>query len=117
MHLTEVREAESRMALIFPRTVTLTGRAAGALPAGRSSSGVGVLDCQKLSGGDLILSHIDGTYFEPQKRAKSRTSKMTKLALSSVRRGAPNHSLVDLSYPAVLPLGSIRTEWVIFRLE
>ena len=27
-------------------------------------------------------------------------------------RASPTQSLVDLSYPAVLPLGSIRTEWV-----
>ena len=58
MHLTEVREAESRMALIFPRTVTLTGRASRAPPEDRSSAHVGIVDCQKLYGGDLNLSPV-----------------------------------------------------------
>ena len=57
LHLTEVREAESRMALIFLKTVTLTGRARRAPPEDRDSTHVGNLDCQILSGGDLILSH------------------------------------------------------------
>ena len=56
LHLTEVREAESRMALIFLKTVTLTGRATQAPPEDRSSAHVGNLDCQKLDGGDLNLS-------------------------------------------------------------
>ena len=56
LHLTEVREAESRMALFFLKTVTLTGRATRALPEDRDSTHVGNLDCQKLYGGDLNLS-------------------------------------------------------------
>ena len=56
MHLTEVREAESRMALLFLKTVTLTGRATRAPPEDRSSVHVGNLDCHILSGGDLNLS-------------------------------------------------------------
>ena len=58
LHLTEVREAESRVALIFLKTVTLTGRAKRALPEDRSAAHVGNLDCQKLHGGDLNLSHM-----------------------------------------------------------
>ena len=41
---------------LLMRTVKLTERAAGTLPEGRSSRGVGMLDCHKLYGGDLILS-------------------------------------------------------------
>ena len=55
LHLTEVREAESRMAFFLKR-VALTGRATQALPEDRSSAHVGILDCHILSGGDLILS-------------------------------------------------------------
>ena len=55
LHLTEVREAESRMALIFLKTVTLTGRARRAPPEDRDSTHVGNLDCKMLSSGDLIL--------------------------------------------------------------
>ena len=44
------------MALIFLKTVTLTGRARRAPPEDRDSTHVGNLDCQILSGGDLILS-------------------------------------------------------------
>ena len=44
------------MALIFLKTVTLTGRARRAPPEDRDSTHVGNLDCQIISGGDLILS-------------------------------------------------------------
>ena len=40
------------------KTVALTGRATQALPEDRSSAHVGILDCQILSGGDLILSPV-----------------------------------------------------------
>ena len=53
LHLTEVREAESRMVLFFLKTVTLTGRARRAPPEDRSSAHVGIVDCHKLYGGDL----------------------------------------------------------------
>ena len=53
MHLTEVREAESRMAFFFLKTVTLTGRARRAPPEDRSSERAGILDYRKLSCGDL----------------------------------------------------------------
>ena len=58
LHLTEVREAESRMALTFLKTVALTGRATQALAEDRSSAHVGILDCHILPGGDLILSRL-----------------------------------------------------------
>ena len=48
------------MALVFLKTVTLTGRATRALPEDRSSAHVGNLDCQKRYGGDLNLSPHEG---------------------------------------------------------
>ena len=72
LHLTEVREAESRMALIFLKTVTLTGRARRAPPEDRDSTHVGNLDCQILSGGDLILSLVGTVVSTTSERRRQR---------------------------------------------
>ena len=64
MHLTEVREAESRMALIFLKTVALTGRARRAPPEDRSSVHVGIVAYQKRYGGDLNLSLVAAVLVE-----------------------------------------------------